>query len=97
MSACPPLSFTGITPGVMSCCVKAANAEGADVPDPPPPSGQVSVDKGLLLGSYTFTWSYDSGNQTATIQCTHHTSIFSCDMINDELTSTVRGCGGTPS
>lgn len=95
MSACPPLSFRGITPSVMSCCVKAANEHGANIPDPPPPSGQVTVS--ILVGSFTFTWNYDSANQTATIECTDSPFIITCGEIDSALTSTVQGCGGTPA
>jgi hypothetical protein len=89
--ACTALSFTGITPTVMSCCVKAANARGASIPDPPPPSGQASV------GSFTFTWKYDTGAQTATVQCTKKPFFVPCGVLNSALKSTVTGCGGTAS
>lgn len=96
MSACPPLSFTGITPAVMSCCVNAANEQGANIPNPPPPSGKVTVSAGIL-GSFTFTWTWDSGAGKATLQCTSSPFIVPCSTINSKVTSTVQGCGGSPA
>ncbi|HEU0302550.1 MAG TPA: hypothetical protein VFR37_24030 [Longimicrobium sp.] len=89
--ACSALSFTGVTPGVMSCCVKAASARGASIPDPPPASGEA------VVGSFTFTWTYDTGAQTATVQCIKKPFYVPCAILNSALRSTVKGCGGTPS
>ena len=88
--ACPALSFTGITPAVMTCCLKAANARGASIPDPPPASGQTTV------GSFTFIWTYDKAAGTVTVRCTKKPRLVPCAIINGTLRSTVKGCGGTP-
>lgn len=89
--ACSALSFTGATPAVMSCCVKAANARGANIPDPPPPSGEAAV------GSFIFTWTYDAAAGTATVTCTRKPFYVPCAILNTALRSTVTGCGGTSS
>lgn len=94
MSACSALSFTGLAPNVVSCCVNFANQYGANIPDPPPPSGQVTVSP--ALGTFTFTWNFDSANQTGTVQCTDSPALLPCFVINAAISHTVQNCGGTP-
>lgn len=95
MSACSAQSFTGITPAVMSCCVSAANSHGASIPNPPPPTGNVSVNS--FLGTFTFTWNYNAAAQTATLQCTDSPWEIRCSTIENAITGTVTGCGGQPA
>ena len=87
---CPALSFTGITPDVMGCCVQAAQLRGARIPYPLPASGEVTV------GSFTFTWTYDKVARTATVQCTKKPRVVPCVVINGTLKGTIKECGGTP-
>lgn len=95
MSACSPLSFTGLTPGVVTCLVNLANQYGANIPDPPPPSGEKSVS--TSFGSFTFTWSFDTANQTGTIACTDSPTLMPCFVINGAASHAVQNCGGNPA
>lgn len=95
MSACSALSFTGLTPSVISCCVNTANQYGAGISNPPPPSGTVTVS--ISVGSFTFTWNFDGGNQTGTIQCTDSPALIPCFVINGAINHAVSDCGGTPA
>lgn len=88
--ACPALTFTGITPDVMGCCVQAAQLRGARIPYPLPDAGEVTVS------SFTFTWTYDKAARTMTVRCTRKPRLVPCAVVNGTLRSTVKGCGGTP-
>ena len=95
MSDCSPLSFTGMTPGVVTCCVKLANQNGAGVPDPPPPSGSLAVP--TSFGTFAFTWSFDGASETATIQCTDKPLLMPCFILDGAITHAVQKCGGRPA
>lgn len=91
--SCSAQSFSGLTTAVISCCVRTANQYGANVPDPPPPTGNVTVS--TRVGSFSFTWNFDTSAQTGTIQCTDKPGIIPCFVVTGGVSHAVQECGGT--
>lgn len=94
MSACSPVTASGLTPTVIGCCVNTANQYGAGIPNPPPASGSVTVS--TSAGSFSFTWNFNSGNQTGSIECTDSPTLIPCFVINGAIKHAISDCGGTP-
>lgn len=89
--SCSAQSFTGLTSTVIGCCVDTANKYGAGIPNPPPATGSVTVT--TRVGSFSFTWSFDTGAQTGTIECTDKPVFIPCFLVTGGVSHAVQECG----
>jgi hypothetical protein len=54
----------------------------------------INTDNGTASqDGFTFTWSYNAGEQTLSVQCTDSPFWAPCSVINDRMQSIARNCG----
>ncbi len=92
--SCCVLSFSNLSPHVVTRLVQRANQYGADLPDPLPPYGERRIS--TAQGQFEFAWNFDATLQLAELQCTKNPEVIPCAVISEKVIDAVKKCGGNP-
>jgi len=76
MSHCPEITAAGITPEKYQTLLATAKAQGLDL------SGATGS---TTFQGLDFTWTYDAGEESLTIQCTGKPIFVPCSMIESRI------------
>jgi hypothetical protein len=82
MSSCPVQTFNDIPPEKWLALKEKASQNGINL----------DADAGQITQrGFTFSWQYDSGSATLTIQCLDHPFLIPCSTITDKINDLAGG------